>query len=63
MNRILKRGGRLIIFESYCSVVFQIVTILRHEGFDFTVDVWDEEKAKSDENNAWHGNVAVPHHF
>ena len=62
MNRILKRGGRLIIFESYCSVVFQIVTmIMRHEGFDFTVDVWDEEKAKSDENNAWHGNVAVPH--
>ena len=34
---------------------------MRHEGFDFTVDVWDEEKAKSDENNAWHGNVAVPH--
>ena len=62
MNRILKRGGRLIIFESYCSVVFQIVTmIMRHEGFDFTVDVWDEEKAKSDENNAWHGNIAVPH--
>ena len=62
MNRILKRGGRLIIFESYCSVVFQIVTmIMRHEGFDFSVNVWDEKKAKSDENNAWHGNVAVPH--
>lgn len=62
MNRILKREGRLIIFESYCSVIFQIVTIImRHEGFDFTVDVWDEKKAKSDESNAWHGNVAVPH--
>ena len=62
MNRILKKGGRLIIFESYCSIVFQIVTmIMRHEGFDFTVNVWDEEEAKSDENNAWHGNVAVPH--
>tara|TARA_B100000242_G_scaffold235261_1_gene175132 strand:+ start:2126 stop:2932 length:807 start_codon:yes stop_codon:yes gene_type:complete len=60
MNRILKRGGKLIIFESYCSVIFQIVTlIMRHEGFDFTINVWDEKKAKSDQNNAWHGNVAV----
>tara|TARA_E500000178_G_scaffold350945_1_gene410956 strand:+ start:1733 stop:2542 length:810 start_codon:yes stop_codon:yes gene_type:complete len=62
MNRVLKKGGKLIIFESYCSVIFQIVTvIMRHEGFDFTINVWDEKNAKSDENNAWHGNVAVPH--
>jgi hypothetical protein len=52
----------LIIFESYCSIIFQIVTIImRHEGFDFSINVWDEKKAKSDEHNAWHGNVAVPH--
>ena len=62
MNRILKKDGKLIIFESYCSVVFQLVTlIMKHEGFDFTLDVWDEDNAKSDENNAWHGNIAVPH--
>jgi len=62
MNRILKKGGKLIIFESYCSIIFQIATILmKHEGFDFTLDVWDENNAKSDENNAWHGNIAVPH--
>ena len=34
---------------------------MRHEGFDFTVNVWDEKIAKSDEDNAWHGNIAVPH--
>ena len=34
---------------------------MKHEGFDFTVNVWDDTKAKSDENNAWHGNIAVPH--
>tara|TARA_E500000178_G_scaffold280111_1_gene280074 strand:+ start:85 stop:894 length:810 start_codon:yes stop_codon:yes gene_type:complete len=62
MNRILKKRGRLIIFESYCSIVFQLITIImKHEGFDFTVNVWDDTKAKSDENNAWHGNIAVPH--
>ena len=35
--------------------------IMKHEGFDFTLNVWDEKKPKSDEENAWHGNIAVPH--
>jgi SAM-dependent methyltransferase len=62
MNRILKKNGKLIIFESYCSIVFQLVTILmKHEGYDFTLDVWDKKKPKSDENDAWAGNIAVPH--
>tara|TARA_B100000886_G_scaffold338214_1_gene300563 strand:+ start:5812 stop:6621 length:810 start_codon:yes stop_codon:yes gene_type:complete len=62
MNRILKRDGRLIIFESYCSIFFQLITIImKHEGYDFTKNVWDEDEPKSDEKNAWAGNIAVPH--
>ena len=62
MNRILKKNGKLIIFESYCSVVFQIATILmKHEGYDFTLNVWDEKNPKSDASDAWAGNIAVPH--
>ena len=62
MNRILKRNGKLIIFESYCSIIFQLATIImKHEGFDFTLNVWDEKNPKCDEKNAWHGNIAVPH--
>ena len=62
MNRILKKNGKLIIFESHCSIIFQLATaIMKHEGFDFTLNVWDEKNPKSDEDNAWHGNIAVPH--
>ena len=62
INRILKKNGKLIIFESYCSIAFQLITIImKHEGFDFTANVWDDSKAASDESNAWHGNIAVPH--
>jgi SAM-dependent methyltransferase len=62
MNRILKKDGKLIIFESYCSIFFQLATIvMKHEGFDFTKNVWDENDPKSDEKNAWAGNIAVPH--
>ena len=52
---IKSQAGKLIIFESYCSVFFQIATMLmKHEGFDFTLNVWDEKYPKSDEKNAWH---------
>ena len=62
MNRILKKDGKLIIFESYCSLIFQLATIImKHEGFNFTLNVWDEKQPKSDEKDAWHGNIAVPH--
>jgi hypothetical protein len=33
---------------------------MKHEGFDFTVNVWDEKIPKSDEENVWAGNIAVP---
>jgi len=62
VNRILKKGGKLIIFESYCSIAFQLATIImKHEGFDFTMNVWDEKNPKSDEHDLWAGNIAVPH--
>ena len=61
MNRILKKDGKLIIFEPYSSVLLQLVTlVMKHEGFDFTVNVWDEKKPKSDEKDVWAGNIAVP---
>ena len=64
MNRILKKNGKLIIFESYCSLIFQLATmIMKHEGFDFTLDVWDEKNPKSDEKNAWHGNMCTSSNF
>ena len=60
MNRILKKNGKLIIFEPYCSVLLQTVTILmRHEGFDFSVNPWENQSPKSDENDVWDGNIAI----
>jgi len=59
-HRILKKGGKLIVFDAYCSIVLQIVVILmKHEGFDFTVNPWSDDKPVTDENNVWAGNIAV----
>jgi len=60
MHRILKKNGKLVIFEPYCSVMFQLVEILmKHEGFDFDVDVWNESVPISSQEDVWDGNLAV----
>ena len=59
-HRILKKGGKLIIEEVTCSLTLQLVTILmRHEGFDFTVDPWSTTQPVTDEKDVWSGNIAV----
>ena len=37
-----------------------MMILMRHEGFDFTINVWDEKNPKSDESDVWDGNIAVP---
>tara|TARA_E500000178_G_scaffold181523_1_gene180192 strand:- start:1260 stop:2063 length:804 start_codon:yes stop_codon:yes gene_type:complete len=62
MHRILKKNGKLIIFDAHCSLLLQIVLILmRHEGFDFTKNVWDLEKAATKDDDLWQGNSAIPY--
>jgi len=62
MNRILKKNGKLIIFDAHCSVLLQAILILmRHEGFDFTKNVWDESSPATDEKDLWSGNSAIPY--
>ena len=34
---------------------------MRHEGFDFTKDVWSETSPVTDDDDLWAGNIAVPH--
>ncbi len=62
MYRILKKGGRLIIFDAHCSVILQIILILmRHEGFDFTKNVWNRNDPATYADDLWSGNSAIPY--
>ncbi len=62
MNRILKKDGKLIIYEPYASILLQLVEIImRHEGFDWTKNVWNESITATEEEDAWSGNIAIPH--
>ena len=62
MHRILKKGGKLIIFDAHCSVTLQLILILmRHEGFDFTKNVWSLIEPATDDKDLWSGNSAIPY--
>ncbi len=61
MNRILKPGGRLIIQEINCSRTMRfLLKLMRHEGYDFTIDVFDKNLICTDPKDLWSANCAIP---
>jgi SAM-dependent methyltransferase len=60
MHRILKKNGKVIIFEQNCSVLFQLITyITKHEGYNFCIDVWNKKNHLFPKNEPWSGNIAI----
>ena len=61
MNRILKPGGKLIIQEINCSFIMKyLLRLMRHEGYDFGIDVFDHNIVCTDPNDLWSANCAIP---
>ncbi len=61
MNRILKPGGLIVIQEinaSWC--MRKILRLMRHEGYDYTIDVFDENLICTDPDDLWSANCAIP---
>lgn len=60
-NRVLRRGGVLLIHEVHASVLFcAVLRAMRHEGYSFEVDVFDRDCICTDPKDLWSGNNAVP---
>ena len=61
MNRILKPGGRLIIQEINCSMSMRfLLKLMRHEGYDFSINVFDRNLICTDPDDLWSANCAIP---
>jgi SAM-dependent methyltransferase len=61
MHRILKPGGVIIIQEinaSWC--MRKILRLMRHEGYDYTINVFDEHLICTDPDDLWSANCAIP---
>ena len=60
-NRVLKKGGRLLIQDVNCSLMMQRLLRFMHiEDFDFDVDVFDVKRSCINQQNPWDGNDAIP---
>jgi len=61
MGRILKPGGHMIIQDVNCSIMLKLLLILmNHEGYDSTINVFDERNNCTDPEDLWAGNNAIP---
>ena len=60
MNRVLKKGGRLIIQDIYTSLFMRIILFLmKHEGYSLKVNVFDASKPCNNINDPWSANCAI----
>jgi SAM-dependent methyltransferase len=60
MGRIVRPGGRLLIQDVHCSMFVRLVLRLqRHEGYDYNVDVFDDDAICTDPEDRWAGNNAI----
>ena len=60
-ERILKPEGKLIIQEIHSSFMMRIILrIMRHEGFNESIDVFDYRYPCNDPNDPWSANCSIP---
>jgi SAM-dependent methyltransferase len=60
-NRVLKKGGRLLIQDINCSFMMQrLLRFMNAEAFDFNVDVFDINRVCTNSDDLWDGNNAIP---
>ena len=61
MQRILKPGGRLIIQEVNASWCMRfILKLMKHEGYNYQVDVFNRDEIATDPDDLWSGNDVIP---
>jgi SAM-dependent methyltransferase len=60
-QRVLKPDGYLLIQELNTSLLMRfLLRLMRHEGWSYDVDVFDEQAIVNDKNDLWSANCAVP---
>lgn len=60
-RRVLRSGGFLLMHEVQASLLFcAVLRAMRHEGYSFDVNVFDDNAVCTDPDDPWAGNNAIP---
>jgi SAM-dependent methyltransferase len=61
MNRVVKPGGKLIIQEIYSSYLMRLILrLMKHEGYDFNINIWDKKIICTNPDDLWSANCVIP---
>lgn len=61
MQRVLKPGGKLLIQEINGSYMMRLVlNWMKHEGYDFNINIWDKKTICTNPNDLWSANCVIP---
>ena len=60
-ERVIKPGGLILIQELNTSFALRaLLYLMRHEGWSYDVDVFDQDAIANDPNDLWSANCAIP---
>jgi SAM-dependent methyltransferase len=60
-ERVLKPSGIILIQELNTSLALRVLLrLMRHEGWSYDVDVFDEKAVANDPSDLWSANCAIP---
>ncbi len=60
-SRVLKPNGKIIIQELNGSLIMRLLlTIMKHEGYSYEVDVFSRDAICNDPNDLWSANCVIP---
>jgi len=60
-ERVLKSGGIILIQEINTSLAMRVLLrLMRHEGWSYKVDLFDEHQIANDPADIWSANCAIP---
>ncbi|MDA8691944.1 GtrA family protein [Candidatus Pseudothioglobus singularis] len=61
VDRVLKRGGLLLISEINTSLLMRVILkLMKHEGYSYDVDVFNYQTICNDKTDLWSANCAIP---
>ena len=61
IQKFLKPGGLLIIQEINTSLLIRfLLRLMKHEGWNYDVNVFDENEILNNPNDLWSANCAIP---
>ena len=61
VHPLLKAGGRIIIQDVNTALLHRLLLrAMRHEGWSYDIDVFDEEAVTNDPEDPWSANCAIP---